>query len=170
MKLSSLARTRAAGRRRIALAAVLGIALVASVAGWASGSAGRVTKAQPGALGPSADAGPGAKPADVAPTVRILFQTVPPRRARVKWGRKLLGIIRGSRPLVVVRPRDSGPMDVVILANGYLPVHTRAYTFTNSRVAVRLTPPEEENTLFGYKQEPPPAVDGGVLSPDALPP
>jgi len=97
-----------------------------------------------------------------ADTVRILLQTVPPRRASVRWGRKSLGVIPGSRPMVLVRPRDSGPLDLVIRASGYLPVHTRAYTFSDSRVAVRLTKPEEKSKLFGYRQEPPPAIDGGV--------
>jgi len=119
------------------------------------------------------------KPAEVAPaeeetapakpdTVRILIQTVPPRKASVRWGGKSLGTIPAPRPLVVERPRDSGPLDLVIRAAGYLPVHTRAYTFNDSRVAVKLTSPAEKNKLFGYRQELPPNPDGGA--PDALPP
>lgn len=94
--------------------------------------------------------------------VRISFQTVPPRKAIVKWGKKSLGVIPVPRPLVVERPRDSGPMDVVIRASGYLPVHTRAYTFSDSRVAVKLTAPTEKKTLFGYREEAPQNPDGGV--------
>jgi len=53
----------------------------------------------------------------------------------VKWGNKNLGMIPVPRPLVVVRPRDSGPLDLVIRAIGFLPVHTRALYFSDSRVA-----------------------------------
>jgi hypothetical protein len=101
-------------------------------------------------------------------TVHISFQTVPPRKAMVKWGKKSLGVIPVPRPLVVERPRDSGPMDVVIRASGYLPVHTRAYTFSDSRVAVKLTAPAEKKTLFGYRQEAPQNPDGGVQVPEPV--
>jgi hypothetical protein len=77
------------------------------------------------------------------------------------------------RPLVVVRPRDSGPLDLVIRAAGFLPVHTRAYTFSDSRVAVKLTPVEEKNTLFGFRAEVPPVgaanPDGGAPPPAPVP-
>lgn len=95
-------------------------------------------------------------PAKTEDNVRITLQTIPPRKAFVKWGKKNLGMIPAPKPLIVVRPRDSGPMDLVIRMQGYLPVHTRAYTFSDSRVAVKLTPLEEKNKLFGYRQELPP--------------
>ena len=60
------------------------------------------------------------------------------------------------------RPRDSGPLDLTIRASGFLPVHTRAYSFTDSRVAVKLTPPSEKNKLFGYREEPAANPDAGV--------
>jgi hypothetical protein len=96
--------------------------------------------------------------------VHITLQTVPPRKATVKWGSKTLGVIPVPRPLVVVRPRDSGPLDLVVRMAGFLPVHTRAYTFSDSRVAIKLTPVSEKNTLFGYRAEVPPE---GSASPDA---
>jgi len=100
-----------------------------------------------------------------ASKVKLVFQTVPVVKARVMWGRKLLGVIAGPRrPLVIERPRDSGPLDVVVRADGYLPVHTRAYTFTDGKVSVKLTPVGEKQTLFGYKQELP--ADAGT-APDA---
>jgi hypothetical protein len=107
--------------------------------------------------------------------VNITLQTVPPRKAVVKWGNKVLGVIPVPRPLVVVRPRDSGPMDLVVRAAGFLPVHTRAYTFSDSRVAIKLTPVSEKNTLFGYRAEVPlesaASPDGGVPpAPPATPP
>jgi hypothetical protein len=97
--------------------------------------------------------------------VHITIQTVPPRKAMVKWGRKSLGMIPAPHPLVVERPRDSGPLDLVLRAPGLLPVHTRAYTFSDSRVAVKLTPPEEKNKLFGYREVPAPSPDAGVPAP-----
>ena len=46
-------------------------------------------------------------------------------------------------------------------ADGCVPVQTRAYTFADSKVAVKLTPIDEKNTLLGYREEMP-AGDGGV--------
>jgi hypothetical protein len=94
-----------------------------------------------------------------ADTVRVTIRTVPPRAASVRWGKKSLGPIPAPQALVVVRPRDSGPMDLVISASGFLPVHTRAYTFSDNQVAVKLTPLSKKNTLFGYKEEPPPETE-----------
>jgi hypothetical protein len=150
-------------RRGHALASlVVGGLLLVAFAGWAAGRAtpaGGKTAESAKAESARADGG---SPPDSANTVRILIQTVPPRRATVRWGRKRLGVIPTPRPLVLVRPRDSGPLDLVIRAAGFLPVHTRAYTFSDSRVAVKLTSPEEKSKLFGYREEPPPPIDGGV--------
>jgi hypothetical protein len=137
------------------------------------------------ALGLVAAVGRGAENADKNPVVEepsgkttedkvtITLQTVPPRKAVVKWGSKTLGVIPVPRPLVVVRPRDSGPLDLVIRAAGFLPVHTRAYTFSDSRVAIKLTPVEEKNTLFGFRTEVPPegaaSPDGGTPPPTTTP-
>lgn len=96
--------------------------------------------------------------------IHITFQTVPPVKAEIKWGKKSLGLITSPRkPLIVDRPRDSGPLDVVVTAEGFLPVHTRAYTFSDSKVFVKLTPVTEKHTLFGYRAEiPDGGADGGV--------
>jgi hypothetical protein len=95
----------------------------------------------------------------LSPTVKITFMTVPPEKATVFWGRKPLGIIKGpKKPLIVERPRDSGPMDVVIKADKFVPVHTRAYTFTDTKMFVKITPIEDKKTIFGYREELP---DGG---------
>jgi hypothetical protein len=96
--------------------------------------------------------------------VTITFQTVPPVKAQVWWGRKRLGIIKERRTLVIERPRDSGPLDVTVTAQGFLPVHTRAYTFNNYRLSVKLTPEAEKHTLFGYRT---PVPDAGA-GPDAF--
>lgn len=84
--------------------------------------------------------------------------TIPPVDASVRWGKTRLGVIAPKRPLVIVRPRDSGPLDVVITAEGFLPVHTRAHTFSDTKVMVKLTPPDQIVTLLGYRVP----IDAGV--------
>jgi hypothetical protein len=137
---------------------LLGLSLAVLAAGR---SAKTADKPAPAAEKETDEQLPAAKP----DTVRIFIQTVPPRKAQVKWGGRLLGTIPAPRALVVERPRDSGPLDLVLRAPGFLPVHTRAYTFTDSRVAVKLTPPSEKNKLFGYREEPAANPDGGVTGP-----
>ncbi|HEX4404196.1 MAG TPA: hypothetical protein VH560_05175 [Polyangia bacterium] len=109
----------------------------------------------------------------VAPTVKITLITVPvQKRVMVFWGKKRLGIIAPHAPLIIQRPRDSGPLDLIFQCEGFVPVQTRAYTFGDSKVAVKLTPLDQKNTLLGYREEVPPEApatpDGGT--PAALPP
>jgi hypothetical protein len=98
-----------------------------------------------------------------SPTVKIVFRTFPARRGVIMWGGKRLGIVDRNAPLVVERPRDSGPLDVVVRVSGYIPVHTRAYTFTDSNVDVRITPLDKKDTIYGFKEPLPP--DAGVPFP-----
>ncbi len=100
-----------------------------------------------------ADAGAGEIPVEpVKTTATIMFSVQPSTiQATVTWGKKKLGLIKPGYPLVVTRPRDSGPLDVVVSAIGYLPVHTRAYTFSDSKMLVKMTKPEATNTLLGYR-------------------
>jgi hypothetical protein len=98
--------------------------------------------------------------------VKLTFRTFPPRPATVTWGSKRLGIIDRNKPLVVERPRDSGPVDVIIRSTGFVPVHTRAYTFTDSNIDVKITPVEKKDTLYGYKE---PIIDAGVPFPVEAP-
>ncbi|MEO8177652.1 MAG: hypothetical protein ABI895_02360 [Deltaproteobacteria bacterium] len=98
-----------------------------------------------------------------SPTVKIVFRTFPARRGVVMWGGKRLGIVDRNAPLVVERPRDSGPLDVVVRVTGYIPVHTRAYTFTDSNVDVRITLLDKKDTIYGFKEPLPP--DAGVPFP-----
>jgi hypothetical protein len=95
-------------------------------------------------------------------TVRIVFTTYPMKKAFVFWGKRRLGMIAPRAPLVVERPRDSGPLDVVVRAEGYIPVQTRAYTFGDGKVAVKLTPLDQKKTLLGYREEVMTGPDGGV--------
>lgn len=96
---------------------------------------------------PAVDAGP-----PLSATVKVVFKTYPSRRASVMWGGTRLGFIDRNRPLVVERPRDSGPMDVIVRSQGYLPVHVRAYTFDDELVEVKLTPEDKKDTVYGYRQ------------------
>ncbi len=105
-----------------------------------------------------------ASPASATPsdptTVTITISVYPSRKASVHWGKKQLGVIKPRDVLVVRRPRDSGPLDLVVRADGYLPVQTRAFTFSDSKLAVRLTPLDQKATLLGYREELP---EGGVF-------
>jgi hypothetical protein len=118
---------------------------------------------------PAAPAGAApAAPKPQGPNVRIVFTVVPnTKKATVTWGKKKLGLIGPHAPLIVQRPRDSGPLDVVVRADGCVPVQTRAYTFEDSKVAVKLTPNEQKNTLLGFREEVSP--DGGAVVPSSNP-
>ena len=101
------------------------------------------------------------------PKVKIIVRSIPPK-AIVFWGKKKLG----ETPVTLERPRDSGPVDLVVRNDGFFPLHTRAYTFRNDTVYVKLTKIEERMSLFGAKHDavtqlpaPPPGSD-----PSALPP
>jgi hypothetical protein len=157
-----------ARKRWLAVAAAV---LALSMPGWAAGKKSmNATATLTNEAGKTRDHD---TPTVKSDTVHITIQTVPPRKAQVKWGRKSLGLIPAPRALVVERPRDSGPLDLAIRASGFLPVHTRAYTFTDSRVAVKLTSPSEKSKLFGYREEPTPNPDAGVpaapTAPAAIP-
>lgn len=98
-----------------------------------------------------------------SPNVKIVFRVLPSTiTTTIKWGNKKLGIIKPKTSLTVERPRDSGPLDLVLTSQGYIPVHTRAYTFTNSVVLVKMTPVDKKNTIYGYREEIPPETDAGA--------
>jgi hypothetical protein len=97
-------------------------------------------------------------------TVTISISVVPAVKATVAWGKQRLGIIKPRSVLVVQRPRDSGPLDLMIRADGHLPVQTRAYTFGDTKLAVRLTPHDQKVSLLGYREELLP--DGAVAPSD----
>ena len=75
---------------------------------------------------------PVAKP--VREKVKITVQTIPPVKAEVRWGKKKLGVLNtGKKPFFIERFKDSGPIDVTVRAEGFLPVHTRAYTLRDQQ-------------------------------------
>jgi len=137
----------------------LRLGVVVVVAALIAGSVAVVAMADDGGA-PAAGAAPAA-PQPPSKNVRIVFTVLPStKKATVFWGKKKLGAIGPHAPLIVQRPRDSGPLDVVVRADGCVPVQTRAYTFEDSKVAVHVTPNDQKNTLLGYREELPP--DGGV--------
>jgi hypothetical protein len=143
---------RRAWHMRLALAALVLTSMAAALVAWAD---------QPDANPPMPGAAAAPKPPSA--NVRIVFTVLPSttKKATVTWGKKKLGIIAPHAPLIVQRPRDSGPLDVVVRADNCVPVQTRAYTFEDSKVLVKLTPNDQKNTLLGYREELP-ANDGGV--------
>jgi hypothetical protein len=107
-------------------------------------------------LSPDAGAAP-------SPNVKLVVRTFPGKKGVVMWGSKRLGFIDRNMPLVIERPRDSGPLDLVIRVQDFVPVHTRAYTFSDANIDVKITPLDKKDTIYGYKEPLPP--DAGVPFP-----
>lgn len=151
-------------------ALLAGAGLCALAALWSHGQASATPPplptlpAEPAATNRgSMDAG---APSEPPTTAQIIFLVVPPVEATVTWGKKRLGKIMPGQPLTVVRPRDSGPLDVIVRANGFLPVHTRAHTFSDTKVFVKLTPHDQQQTLLGYRVP----IDAGLpIGADGMP-
>ena len=106
-----------------------------------------------------------AKPPQDPHRAHITFSTIPMTNAKVVWGKQTLGNITPKAALTIVRPRDTGPLDVMVYAPGFLPVQTRAHTFEDSQIVVKLTTPENKQTLWGYRAP----IDAGVVPADQLP-
>ena len=68
------------------------------------------------------------------------------RKAHVFWGRKDLGLA----PLEIRRPRGSGPLDLLVVAPGFLPLHTRLFTDHDETLSVRLYDEEAAGSLLGH--------------------
>jgi hypothetical protein len=153
------------GRARFAWSAAAGGLMLAAVVGV--GRAQGPAPAPKGAPGAAPPAAPAMPPANV----KITIITVPSQKGVfVFWGKKKLGAIAPHQPLILQRPRDSGPLDLVIKCQGFVTVQTRAYTFADTKLAVKLTPIDQKNTLLGYREEvPPPSPDAGAPAAAALP-
>ena len=147
--------------RRVA-ARWTGIAIVAGLVAFAVAPFALYAAVDEGTVPPGGPPPAVASPVPPSANVKIVFTVIPSntKKAMVFWGKKRLGIIAPHAPLVVTRPRDSGPLDVIVKSDGFVTVQTRAYTFADSKVAVKLTKLAEQNTLLGYREELPP--DGGA--------
>ena len=80
------------------------------------------------------------------PQVTIKLVADANRKAHVFWGRKDLGVA----PLEIRRPRGSGPLDLLFVAPGFLPLHTRAFTDHDETLSVRLYDEEAASSLLGH--------------------
>jgi hypothetical protein len=83
-------------------------------------------------------------------TVTLRLVADAKRQVQVFWGRKLLGVA----PLEIKRPRGSGPMDLLVTAPGYLPLHTRVYTDKDETLPLRLYTDKDATGLLGYTPPP----------------
>jgi hypothetical protein len=85
-------------------------------------------------------------------TVTLTLSISPPVKAQVMWGSKQLARVAPDKPTVELqRPRNTGPLDLDIRAEGFLPHHTRLYSDRNDKVNVRLVRPADATGLLGYR-------------------
>jgi hypothetical protein len=85
-------------------------------------------------------------------TVTLTLSISPPVKAVVMWGSKQLARVAPDNPTVELqRPRNTGPLDLDIRAEGFLPHHTRLYSDRNDKVSVRLVRQAEAAGLLGYR-------------------
>lgn len=86
-------------------------------------------------------------------SVNLKLSVTPRVNALVLWGAKQMAHLEaGKMDTEITRPRGSGPLDLEIKAEGYMPYHTRLYADRNDKLGVRLYRPEEAPNLFGYKR------------------
>jgi hypothetical protein len=103
---------------------------------------------------------PVANGAPGAPQVTIKLLADASRKAHVFWGRKDLGLA----PLEIRRPRGSGPLDLLVIAPGFLPLHTRTFTDRDDTLSLRLYDEEAARGLLGHPvgaADPAPAASPG---------
>ncbi len=88
----------------------------------------------------------------VSEKVTLKLNVSPPVKAIVMWGARKVGQVTPSDPtLEIERPRSSGPLDLEIRAEGYLPHHTRLHTDRSDKVNVRLVRPADAAGMSGYR-------------------
>lgn len=130
------------------------------------GAAAPAPTSEPSAAGgvqvpPTTQPASGPPPKPLPPKIKIIVRAKGVEKTDkvlVFWGKKKLG----EPPVTLERPRDSGPVDLVVRSEGYFPVHTRAYTFRNDVLYVKLTKLDDRMTLFGAKHDVNEAPPGGV--------
>jgi len=86
-------------------------------------------------------------------TVTLTLAISPPVKAFVMWGSKQLARAAPDNPTIELqRPRSSGPLDLDIRADGFLPrTHGRLYTDRNDKVNVHLVREAEAPSLLGFR-------------------
>jgi hypothetical protein len=98
-------------------------------------------------------------------TVKIKVIVDARRQAHVIWGRKDFGVA----PLEIERPRNSGPLDLIVVAPGYLPLHARALTDRDDVLSLRLYSAAEAPQLLGYRADAVPAPQSASTAPPISP-
>lgn len=97
----------------------------------------------------------------VVEKVKLVF-TSSPGGAEVWYGKRLLG----TTPVTYTRRKDSGPVDVVFKLGGYLRTNSRAYTWYDDKVHVKLVPADQAHTVLGFKKPiDEPSDEGGEEDP-----
>ena len=88
----------------------------------------------------------------LSPTVKLKLVITPPARGTLVWGRKKMGELKpGQMTVEMERPRGSGPLDLVIRAEGFLPHHVRLFSDRDDKLYVRLYHPDDARGLLGYR-------------------
>ena len=91
-------------------------------------------------------------------TVKLKMVVTPAARGTVHWGRKKLADLQPGRMSVETeRPRDTGPLDVIIRADGFLPHHVRLFTDRDDKLSIHLVRPDQAPSLLGYRRTATPA-------------
>jgi hypothetical protein len=86
-------------------------------------------------------------------TVMLKLIVTPGAKGTVHWGRKKLADLQpGKMTLDTERPRDSGPLDLLIRADGFLPHHVRLFTDRDDKLSVHLVRPDQASSLLGYRR------------------
>jgi hypothetical protein len=87
-------------------------------------------------------------------TVKLII--TPVANGTVHWGRKKLADLKpGQMKVEAERPRDSGPLDLLIRADGFLPHHVRVFTDRDDKLSVHLVRAEQASGLLGYRRPAP---------------
>lgn len=69
--------------------------------------------------------------------VKLTLQ-ISPVTADVFWGGKRLGVAKAGVPFAITRPRNSGPLELLVRAPGFLPYHTRLFTDRDDKLSIVL--------------------------------
>jgi len=76
----------------------------------------------------------------------------------------------GIKALELQRPRGSGPLDLVVVAPGALPLHTRVFTDRDDKLGLRLYAESEAPSLLGYRPPETSPTPDKAARPDAARP
>jgi hypothetical protein len=85
--------------------------------------------------------------------VKLKLTLTPVATGVVLWGRKKLAELKpGQMTVEIERPRESGPLDLLVKTTGFLPHHIRLFTDRDDRLSVRLVRPDDARGLLGYRR------------------